>query len=91
MSTEFGGVLKMHFCELQIRFLPTAPNHMVWYIRYIFDCLEVSKHVFIRNMIYIRVRLICFKAISTQISINLLDSSRLHIGFLCDILTWSLF
>jgi hypothetical protein len=91
MSKDLAVVLKKHSGELKNRFMATAPNHMVWYIRYFFDCLEVSKYVFIRNMIYMRVRLICFKAISTQISMNLLDSSRLHIGFLSDILTWSLF
>jgi hypothetical protein len=36
----------MHFGELKMRFLPNAPIHIVWYIRYIFDCLEVSKCVF---------------------------------------------
>jgi hypothetical protein len=33
VSTDFGGVLKMHFGELKKRFLPNAPIHLVWYIR----------------------------------------------------------
>jgi hypothetical protein len=36
----------MHFGELKMRFLPTAPIHIVWYIRNIFDSLDVSKYVF---------------------------------------------
>jgi hypothetical protein len=47
LSTDFGGVLKMHFGELKMGFLPTAPIHILWYIRNVFDCLEVSKCVFI--------------------------------------------
>jgi hypothetical protein len=43
MSTDFGGELKMHFGELKMRFLPTAPTHSVWYIRYFLVCLEVTK------------------------------------------------
>jgi hypothetical protein len=33
LSTEFGGVLEMHFGELKMRFLPTAPIEIVWYIQ----------------------------------------------------------
>jgi hypothetical protein len=61
LSTDFGGVLKTHFGKLKKRFLTTAPIHIVWYIQIIFDCLEVSKCVFIWNMIYILVPPICFK------------------------------
>jgi hypothetical protein len=57
MSTDFGGVLRTQFGELKKRLLTTASFHMVWYLRIIFDFLEVSKSVFIRNMIYIRVPL----------------------------------
>jgi hypothetical protein len=42
--------------------LPTAPIHILWYIRNVFDCLEVSKCVFIWDMIYMFVPLICFKS-----------------------------
>jgi hypothetical protein len=47
LSTEFGGVLKIPFDDLKMRFFPTAPIHTVWYIKNILDCLEVSKCVFI--------------------------------------------
>jgi hypothetical protein len=47
LSTDFGGILKMHFGELKKRFLTTASIHFEWYIRNILDCLEVSKCVFI--------------------------------------------
>jgi hypothetical protein len=60
LSTDFCGLPKVHFGELKMCFLPTAPIHMLWYIWYFFNCLEVSKCVFICNMIYIRVPLICF-------------------------------
>jgi hypothetical protein len=33
VSTDFSGDLKMHFGELKYRFLPTAPVHILWYIR----------------------------------------------------------
>jgi hypothetical protein len=46
VSTDFGGVLKKHFGELKMRFMQTAPIHIVWYIRNIFDSLGVSKCVF---------------------------------------------
>jgi hypothetical protein len=62
LPTDFGGVQKMHFGELKMCFLPTAPIHIVWYIRKGFDCLQVSKCVFIWNMIDIRFPLICFKS-----------------------------
>jgi hypothetical protein len=62
LSTGFGSVIKTYFGELKKRLLTTAPIHIVWYIRIIFDCLEVSKCVFISNMIYIRVPPICFKS-----------------------------
>jgi hypothetical protein len=61
-STDFGGVLKMHCGELKVRFLQTAPTQIVWYIRNIFDCLEVNKCVFIWNMFYIRDLFNCFKS-----------------------------
>jgi hypothetical protein len=47
LSTDFVGLLKMHFGELKMRFFPTAPIHIVCYIQNIFDCLEVSEYVFI--------------------------------------------
>jgi hypothetical protein len=28
VSKDFGGVLKMHFGELKMRFIPTAPIHI---------------------------------------------------------------
>jgi hypothetical protein len=40
----------MHFGELKMRFLPTTPIHIIWYILKFFYCLEVSKCVF--NMKY---------------------------------------
>jgi hypothetical protein len=60
LSTNFVGLHKFHFIE-QKSFWPNEPIHMVWYIRYFSQCLEVSKCVFIWNMIYTRVHLICFK------------------------------
>jgi hypothetical protein len=36
MLTEFGGVPKMHFGDLNMLFLPTAPIHIVCYIRFFF-------------------------------------------------------
>jgi hypothetical protein len=33
LSTNFGGVPKMHFGELKMRFLLTARIHVVWYKR----------------------------------------------------------
>jgi hypothetical protein len=30
LTTDFYGVLKMHSAELKMRFLPTAPIHIVW-------------------------------------------------------------
>jgi hypothetical protein len=71
----------MHFGELKKRFMTTAPIHILWYIRNILDCLEVSKCVFILNIIYIRVPLFVSKAITTQIWINLPYWRRLHEGF----------
>jgi hypothetical protein len=47
LTTDFGGVIKMHSGQLKMRFLPTAPIHIVWYILNVFDFLEVSKYVFI--------------------------------------------
>jgi hypothetical protein len=91
LSKDLSGLLKMLFGELRMRFLPTAPIHIVCYIQNFFDCLEVSKCVFIWNMIYIRVPLVCLKSYPTQMSINVLYCSRLHAGFLSDILTWSFF
>jgi hypothetical protein len=46
VSTDFSGVLKMHFGEVKKRFFPTAPIHILWYLRYDLDCLEVTKSVF---------------------------------------------
>jgi hypothetical protein len=39
VTTDFGGVLKMHFGEMKMRFLPNSPFHIVCYIRIYFDCL----------------------------------------------------
>jgi hypothetical protein len=36
VSADFGGVQKMHFGELKMRFLPNAPFRLVWYIRNVF-------------------------------------------------------
>jgi hypothetical protein len=91
LSTENGGILKMHFGELKMRLFPTAPIHIVCYIPNDFECLELSKYVLIWNMNYIRVPLFSSKSITTEISINLLEYSLLYIGLLSDILTWSLF
>jgi hypothetical protein len=43
VSTDFVGGLKMHFGELKMRILVTAPIESVWYIRNVFECLEGSK------------------------------------------------
>jgi hypothetical protein len=32
VSKDFGCGLKMHFGRLKMRFFPTAPVHIVWYI-----------------------------------------------------------
>jgi hypothetical protein len=47
LSTGYGGILKMHFGELKMRFIPTAPIHVVCYILNDFEGLEFSKCVFI--------------------------------------------
>jgi hypothetical protein len=62
LSSHFGGVPKMHFSELKMRFMQKSPIHIVCYIRIFFDFLEVSKCVFIWNMIYIRVPPISFRS-----------------------------
>jgi hypothetical protein len=87
LSTDFLCVLKMHSGELKMRFLPTAAIHIVWYILIFFPFLEVSKCDFIWNMFYIPVPLICFKSYPHPH----FDCSRLHLSFLSDILTRSLF
>jgi hypothetical protein len=46
VSRDISGVLEMQFGELKLRFMPTASIHIVWYIRNIFDCLDVSKCFF---------------------------------------------
>jgi hypothetical protein len=66
LSTDFGGVLMMHSGELKMRFLQSVPIHIVWYILNFFHCLDVNKCVFICNIIYIRVPLICFKIYQHQ-------------------------
>jgi hypothetical protein len=43
LSTEYGGILKMHFGELKLLIIPTDTNQIVCYIRNDFECLEVSK------------------------------------------------
>jgi hypothetical protein len=62
LSTENGGIVKMHFGELKMRFFPTAPIHIICYIRNDFVCLEFSKCVFSWNMNYIRVPPIFYKS-----------------------------
>jgi hypothetical protein len=47
LSTDIVGALKLKTGELKIRFVPTAPIHILWYILNFFDFLEVSKCVFI--------------------------------------------
>jgi hypothetical protein len=47
LSTDIGGVLKMHFGELEMRLLPTAPIDILWNILNIYDGLEVSKCSFL--------------------------------------------
>jgi hypothetical protein len=46
--------------------LPTAPIHILWYILNFLDIFEVSKCVFIWNIFYISVPLICFKYFQHQ-------------------------
>jgi hypothetical protein len=91
LSKGFGGVLKMHSGKLKMRFLPTAPIHIVCYVPTFFVCkilVNVFSFVVWSTFVFL---LIVSKAISTQISINLFDCSLLHIRFLSVILTWSLF
>jgi hypothetical protein len=87
LTTDIGGVLKMHSGELKMRFLPTAAIHIVWYIVNfltfyrlvnVFSFEICSKFVF---------HLYESKAINTQISINILECRRLHVGIFSDILT----
>jgi hypothetical protein len=54
-------VYKNAFWRAEKAFFSTAPIYLLWYIRNILDWLEVSKCVFIWNVIYIRVPTICFK------------------------------
>jgi hypothetical protein len=88
LSADFVGVLIMHFVELKKRFLLTAPIHLVWYILNILECLEVSKCVSHLKYVLHSCSSYCFKAYHHPNFINLLDCSRLHIGFLPDILPW---
>jgi hypothetical protein len=30
MSTDLGDVIKKHFGEMKMLFVPTAPNHILW-------------------------------------------------------------
>jgi hypothetical protein len=62
LSKDFSGLLQMHFGELKMHFIPTAPIRILCYIRNSFDCLEFSKCVFIWNMIYYRCPLVCLKS-----------------------------
>jgi hypothetical protein len=84
LSTDFGGFLKIHFGEQKMRCLPNAQIHIVWYIRNFFDCLEVSKGVFIWNMIYIRVPVICFKSYQQP---NFIQLTRQY-SFICRLIFW---
>jgi hypothetical protein len=61
VSTDYGVVLKMHFAVLKIRFMPTAPIQIVWYIRTYLTVLRLVNVFLIWNIIYIRVPLISFK------------------------------
>jgi hypothetical protein len=62
VATDFGVVLKTHFGELKMRFLPNAAIHLVCYIRDVFHLLEGSKCVFHFKYENIRVHVICFKS-----------------------------
>jgi hypothetical protein len=68
LSTDFVGVLKTHFGKLKNRLLTTAPIRIVWYIRIIFDFLEVSKWVFIEIWSTFVFHLFVSETITTQIS-----------------------
>jgi hypothetical protein len=82
----------MLFGELKMRFLPTAPIHLVWFIRNIFDCLDVSKCVFnLKYDLHSCCSYLVSKANTTQVSINFLDFSQLLEDSLKHILTWSLY
>jgi hypothetical protein len=72
LSTDFDCVLKIHFGELKMRFIPTAPFHKDCYIHKFFDCLEVSKCVLLEIWNIFVYLLLDKKAITTLISINLL-------------------
>jgi hypothetical protein len=75
VSNDFGGVLKMHFGELKMRFFPFAPIYIVWYVRKLFDSLEVSKCILIWILIYIRDPIICYKSYQNQ---NFYQLTRLY-------------
>jgi hypothetical protein len=81
------GVLKMRFGEMKIGFLATALIHIVWYIRDIFDCLEYSNFFSFQIWSTFVFFLFVSKAITTQISINLLESSRSQAGLVSEIVT----
>jgi hypothetical protein len=91
LSTDICGVLKMHSGELKMRFLPTAPFHIVWNRLNILTDYRLGK-VFSFEIFSTFVFLLCdSKGITTQTSINLIDCSRLYEAFFFDLLTWSFF
>jgi hypothetical protein len=67
-----------------MRFLPTTPIHIVWYIRNFFDCLEVFH---LKYDLRSCSSYIVSEAITTQISINLPDCSRSQAGLVTEIVT----
>jgi hypothetical protein len=81
MTTDSQGVLKKHFCELKMSFLPTSPIQIIWYIESLLTAYRLV-NVFSFEIWTTFVFLFCVsKATSTQTSIKFLDYSRFHIGF----------
>jgi hypothetical protein len=87
-STDFVGLVKKQIGELKMRFLPTAPIHIVWYIRNFFDSLEVSKCVLhLKYDLHSCSSYFFSKAITSQISFNLVRSRRSQAGLVSEIIT----
>jgi hypothetical protein len=89
VSTDFVGGVKMHFGELKMRVLLTAPIELVWYIQKFLECLKESKCLFHLKYQLHSCPFICFKFVTKLISTNLLESSRSQAFLVSEILTCS--
>jgi hypothetical protein len=64
LTTYFAGVLEMHSGQLKFFFFAKRSNSRIMVHTKFFDCLEVSKCVFIINMFYIRVPILLIQKVS---------------------------